>query len=100
MNAPTVDVNVIAAFVVAVIGVAVGGVVDEQVRNPISGNVVTFLRASFDGLKKAEITVGQADLDKREIIGGFGIRIEAAQLASPLKHRIEANVCGRERDSF
>ena len=54
---PTVDVSVIAAFIVAVIGVAVGGVVDEQVRNPISGNVVTFLRASFDGLKKAEITV-------------------------------------------
>jgi len=84
VNAATVDVNVIAAFVVAVIGVA-GGVVDEQVRNPISGNVVTFLRASFDGLKKAEITVGQADLDKREIIGGFGIRIEAAQLAFAAK---------------
>jgi hypothetical protein len=32
---PTINIGVISTFVVAVIGVAVGGVIDEQVRDPI-----------------------------------------------------------------
>jgi uncharacterized protein (DUF849 family) len=59
-----VDVGVVATFVVSIIGVPVGGVINEKVGNPIAGDVLAFLPAGLNGLKKSEVTVGKAYLDE------------------------------------
>ena len=40
-----------------------------------------FLPTRFDGLKEAQVAVGEADLDEREVVRRLGVRVEAAQLA-------------------
>ena len=74
---PAINLLVIAAPVVVVLGIAVGGVISEEVRHPIAVLVAKLLPSGFEGL----IGASQQDLQQREFIGPLGVGVKRAERA-------------------
>src|SRR5215471_15487116 len=82
---PAIDFGIPPSLVVIVIGVAVGGVVDEEMGHPVTHFVLVLNPTRLDGLFVAQVAIGEPNLDEGKIIGGFGIGVEDAELALAAK---------------
>lgn len=91
---PALDIAVVAALIVALLLVAVVGIVGEEVRVEVAADFLVYLPADLDGLVVAEGGAEAADLKEGEIGGGLDVRGVAGYdtLAAIIGHRLR-RVC-------